>query len=70
MDLGQRVEADFGVTRIERLEDLGEILQHLDIEDELLQRGGEPALEPAGGMEHHVDAAQDRSPGREQKLVD
>ena len=39
------------------------------IEDELLVADGEPALEPAGGMQDEVDAAEDRRVERRRRLV-
>ena len=58
----------FAADRVERLAVLGQV-DALDedghhpalvgVEDELLVADGQPALEPAGGVEHEVDAAED-----------
>ena len=63
-DLGHRVQSDLGVVDPERDEDLGHHLEHLGVEDQLLERGRQAALEPARALVEQADAAHDRAPDR------
>ena len=67
-----------GQDRVEGLAVLGQVdALHEDrghpalvgVEDELLVADGEPPLEPAGGVEHEVDAGQDRRAERGGRFV-
>ena len=49
-DLGDRVEPELVVVDRERHEDLGHLLEQLGVEDQLLERRRQPALEPAGAL--------------------
>src|SRR6185312_6829297 len=55
-NLGHRLDADLVGGGEYRLEQLGEHLQHFDVEDELLVGRGQPALEPAGRVQDEVTA--------------
>ena len=68
-DLADGVEAELVGGEGERLEQLGEHLQHLDVDDELLLRRREAALQPAGAVEEDVAAAQHRAPERHLRFV-
>src|SRR6516164_677550 len=61
-DFGYRIDTDFLRRRRYRLKELGEHLQHLDIENELLERRGESAFEPAGGVQHEMAATEQCTP--------
>ena len=56
-DLGDGVERDILGRDGERLDGLRHHLQHLDIEHDLLERSGQPALHPAGAMIDEVGGA-------------
>ena len=45
------------------------MLDHLDVDDELLERCGQPALLPAGGVVDEVAVAEHRAPQRHHRLV-
>ena len=61
-DLGDRVDAQRRLVDHDRLEHLGDHLQDLRVDDELLERGGEAALEPAGALVEQVHPAHHRAP--------
>ena len=61
-DVGDRLEAEAGLVDRDRLEDLRHHLQDLGVDDQLLERRGQAALEPAGALVEQVDAAHDRAP--------
>ena len=47
----------------------GDHLQHLDVEDDLLEGGGEPTPHPAGGVADQVGATHNGRPQRHPRLV-
>ena len=57
-----RLERQIRRRGADRLKGLGEHLQHLDIQHELLIGGREAAFEPTGRMQHEVAAAEKRAP--------
>src|SRR5579862_3780218 len=68
-DFRHRLDTDLVPRGGDRLEELGEHLQHLDIENELLERCVEATLEPAGGMQHEMTAAEESAPQAHLRLV-
>ena len=68
-DLGDRVEAEGRLVDLEGHEDLGHHLEDLGVDDQLLERRGQAALEPAGALVEQVHPAHDRAPHRHLGLV-
>src|SRR5687768_9270082 len=68
-DIADRLERQRLVGYIERLEELGNHLQEVDVEDEFFERRGQAALRPAGRMHDEIAAAFDNAPKREDRLV-
>ncbi len=67
---GDGLKSHLSIIAFERSEYLGEGLKHFDVEDKLFKRGGESALQPARGVDHHVYAAKNAAPGGHQKFID
>jgi hypothetical protein len=61
-DFGDGIQADFVSVHDQRLEDFGEHLQHLHVDDELLVGRTQPSLEPPGAMNENVATTEERSP--------
>ena len=68
-DLPHRVESERVLVDDDRIEERLDHPEQLGIEDHLLEPRVEPALHPAGAMHQQVDAAHDRAPQREDRLV-
>src|SRR5579863_3293602 len=68
-NLCNRLDADLLRRCRYRLKELREHLQHLDVENEFLGRGGQSAFEPARGMQHEVTATEKRAPQTHLRLV-
>ena len=61
-DIGDRVQPQRRLAEFDGLEQLGEHLQDLDVDDEFLGRDCQAALKPARPVQNHVGAAHDRAP--------
>jgi hypothetical protein len=57
------------VVDLDRLQVFGHHLQHLGVDDQLLEAGCEPALQPAGRVVHQVGPAHHGTPQRHRALV-
>src|SRR6185503_13624731 len=68
-DLGDRIQAELVVVDLWRLQDARHLLEQLGVEDQLLERGGQPAFEPAGTLVEQAGTAEDRAPDRHLALV-
>ena len=58
------VEAEFGIRDIEGLHQARHQMQHLDIEHDLLKRGGEAAFHPPGTMQDEIGMPHHGAPER------
>src|SRR3546814_2154594 len=67
--LGDGVEPQRVLVHHDRLQELAHHLQHLGVEDELLEGGDEPALHPAGAVHDHVGMAHHRAPQRHLRFI-
>ena len=56
-DICDRVDAEGGLAHFDRFEELGEHLQHFNIDDKFLCRGGQAALQPTSAVQEQVGAA-------------
>ena len=68
-DVLHRRERERLVVDDDRVEEGLDHPEQLGVEDHLLVAGVEPALHPAGAVHQQVDAAHDRAPQREDRLV-
>ena len=68
-DLGVGVEGQRRVVDLERRELVAQLAQELDVDDELLVAGHEPALQPAGRVHDEVRPGEERRQERHQRLV-
>ena len=69
-DARHRLEGELVLVDPDRLQELHHVLDHLHIEHDLLEGGGEPALEPARRVVVQVCAAEHAAPERHLGLVD
>jgi len=68
-DLLVRAEGQRRLVDLQRRELRAHHLQQLHVDDELLEAGDEPALEPAGAVHHPVDAGEEGRHQGHQRLV-
>src|SRR6185312_7642259 len=69
LDAANRFETELGLIDLYRLEELHHELQHLDVEDQLLERGGESPFLPAGRVIDEVRVAENGPPQRHLGLI-
>jgi hypothetical protein len=67
--VGDRVDPEGVGVDPHRSEHLGQRLQHLDVDHELLERGDESPLHPAGGVHDDVGSTEHGRPQRRLRLV-
>ena len=68
-DLGDRLDRQAGVVDDDRVEEGSDHLQQVGVDDHLLVRRAQTALQPAGAVHHDVGASHHRAPEREDTLV-